>query len=80
LLLNDVVMPGMDGKELYEKLAESHPGLKALYMSGYTADVIAHRGILDKGVQLIQKPFTVKGLAAKVRAVLDMHSIAVHAK
>jgi two-component system, cell cycle sensor histidine kinase and response regulator CckA len=71
LLLTDVVLPGMNGRELYEKAAESSPSLKVLYMSGYTDNVIAHRGVLDAGVQFIQKPFTVYGLAVKVREVLD---------
>ncbi len=71
LLLTDVVMPGMNGKELFEKLSKGYPDLKVLYMSGYTTNVIAHRGILDEGIQLIQKPFAVKALAAKVREVLD---------
>jgi two-component system, cell cycle sensor histidine kinase and response regulator CckA len=71
LLLTDVVLPGMNGRELYEKAAESSPSMKVLYMSGYTDNVIAHRGVLDEGVQFIQKPFTVYGLAVKVREVLD---------
>ncbi len=71
LLLTDVVLPGMNGRELYEKAAETRPSIKVLYMSGYTDNVIAHRGVLDEGVQFIQKPFTVQGLAAKVREVLD---------
>ncbi len=70
LLLTDIIMPGMNGKELYERAAEKQPGLKVLYMSGYTDNVIAHQGILDAGGQLIQKPFTLHGLAAKVREVL----------
>ena len=71
LLLTDVVMPGMNGKELYQRAAQRHPHLKVLFMSGYTDDIIAHRGVLKKGIQLIQKPFSVEGLAAKVRDVLD---------
>ena len=71
LLLTDVVMPGMNGRVLYEKASQQHPEMKALYMSGYTDNVIAHRGVLDQGVQFIQKPFSVKSLAAKVREVLD---------
>nr|WP_320192905.1 PAS domain S-box protein [uncultured Desulfobacter sp.] len=71
LLFTDVVMPGMNGKELYARAAQRHPHLKVLYTSGYTDDIIAHRGVLDKGVQMIQKPFTVDGLAAKIRKVLD---------
>lgn len=71
LLFTDVVMPGMNGKELYAKATQRHQHLKVLYMSGYTDDIIAHRGVLDKGVQMIQKPFTVDGLATKIREVLD---------
>ncbi|MDM8521864.1 PAS domain S-box protein [Desulfococcaceae bacterium HSG8] len=71
LLLTDVVMPGMNGKELFAKAAEKYPGLKVLYMSGYTGNVIAQCGVLDEGIAFIQKPFSVKAMAAKVREVLD---------
>lgn len=71
LLLTDVVMPEMNGKELFIKAAEKYPGLKVLYMSGYTANVIAHRGALEEGIAFIQKPFTVQALTAKVREVLE---------
>ena len=71
LLLSDVVLPGMNGKELYQEALEMRPSIKVLYMSGYTGNVIAHRGVLDEGVQFIQKPFTVHGLATKVRELLD---------
>jgi PAS domain S-box-containing protein len=70
MLVTDVVMPGMNGKELLDRLRVSHPGLKCLFMSGYTADVIAHHGILDEGIQFLQKPFTAATLAARVRDVL----------
>ena len=72
LLLTDVVMPGMNGKELYDKTVQSHPGLKVLFMSGYTDDVIARRGVLEEGIQLIQKPFSLQSLAEKVREVLEL--------
>lgn len=71
LLITDVVMPGMNGRELSQSLLEIRPGLKCLFMSGYTADVIAHRGILDSGVNFIQKPFAIETLAAKVREIMD---------
>jgi two-component system, cell cycle sensor histidine kinase and response regulator CckA len=71
LLITDVVMPGMNGKELSEHIKSIHAGLKVLYLSGYTANVIAHHGVLDQGVNFIQKPFRSEKLAAKVRDVLD---------
>jgi PAS domain S-box-containing protein len=71
LLITDVVMPEMNGRELAEQLGAIRPNLKCLYMSGYTADLIAHRGILDEGVNFIQKPFGSDELAARVRQVLD---------
>ena len=71
LLLTDVVMPGMNGRELYGKAAQNRPGLKVLYMSGYTDDVIAIHGVLDKEVHFIQKPFSTKALAYKIRDVLE---------
>ena len=71
LLLTDVVLPEMNGKELSELVSGMKPGLKTLFMSGYTADVVAHRGILDEGTNFIQKPFTPPALARKVREVLN---------
>jgi PAS domain S-box-containing protein len=71
LLITDVVMPEMNGRDLAEKLLSLYPEMKGLYMSGYTADVIAHHGILDENVHFIQKPFTLKELADKVRRTLD---------
>ena len=71
LMVSDVVMPEMDGKALSAKLHDVHADLKVLFMSGYTADAIAHRGVLDQGVAFIQKPFSSTDLAAKVREVLD---------
>ena len=71
LLITDVVMPEMNGRELAERLNAFLPDLKCLYMSGYTSDVIAHRGILEEGVNFIRKPFGSDDLAAKVRQVLD---------
>lgn len=71
VLMTDVVMPEMNGRDLANHLLTIYPGLKRLYMSGYTADVIAHHGVLDEGVHFIQKPFTRKELAAKIRDLLD---------
>ncbi len=70
LLITDVVMPEMNGRDLANALHTLLPDLKILFMSGYTANVIAHRGILDEGVRFIQKPFSIKDLAAKVRDTL----------
>jgi PAS domain S-box-containing protein len=70
LLLTDVVMPGMNGRELASRLRAFHPGLEPLFMSGYTANVIAHHGVLDEGVHFIAKPFSSSDLVAKVEEVL----------
>ena len=71
LILSDVVMPGMSGRQLVERLQKIHPEAKALYMSGYTNNVIVHHGVLEKGIDFIQKPFTLESLARKVREVID---------
>ena len=71
LLVTDVVMPEMNGRDLSEILQSMQPSLKTLFMSGYTADVIAQHGVLDEGVCFIQKPFAKKDLAIKVREVLN---------
>lgn len=71
LLITDVVMPEMNGRDLAKNLLSLYPNLKRLFMSGYTANVIAHHGVLDEGVYFIQKPFSRKDLATKVREVLD---------
>jgi CheY-like chemotaxis protein len=73
LLLTDVIMPEMNGRDLANQILASHPGLDCLFMSGYTADVIADHGVLDEGVHFIQKPFTMQDLAVKVRAIFDVH-------
>jgi two-component system, cell cycle sensor histidine kinase and response regulator CckA len=74
LLITDVIMPGMNGRELFQQLSVLRPDLKCAYMSGFTANVIAHHGVLDEGVHFIQKPFSKKDLAANVRAALDQKS------
>jgi CheY-like chemotaxis protein len=74
LLMTDVIMPEMNGRDLARNLLSSRPRLKTLFMSGYTADVIAHRGVLDEGVSFIQKPFSLEELAAAVRQVVDQGS------
>lgn len=71
LLLTDVIMPEMNGRDLSRHLLSLYPDIKPLFMSGYTANVIAHHGVLDKGVQFIQKPFAKKDLAVKIREVLN---------
>jgi len=71
LLLTDVIMPDMNGKELYSELVQDFPTLKVIYMSGYTDNVIVHHGVLDGGVQFIQKPFTAQSIISKVREVID---------
>ncbi|MCE5244626.1 MAG: response regulator, partial [Desulfobacteraceae bacterium] len=71
LFITDVVMPEMNGRDLADRLLKIRPEMKHLFMSGYTADVIAHQGVLDEGVNFIHKPFSLKELAVKIRKVLD---------
>lgn len=71
LLITDVVMPQMNGVDLSLKIVSVHPETRCLYMSGYTGNVIVHHGVVDEGVHFIQKPFTQKDLATKVRGVLN---------
>jgi len=71
LLLTDVIMAGMNGRELSEALKARRPSIKVLFMSGYADDIIAHHGILDAGQVFIQKPISARELAKKVRAVLS---------
>jgi two-component system sensor histidine kinase EvgS len=70
LLVTDVVMPEMNGRVLAGRLQSMHPQLKCLYMSGYTANVIAHHGVLDKGIHFIQKPFSRIDFSVHVRKAL----------
>ncbi len=71
LLITDVIMPEMNGRELAKRLLSIHPDMTCMFMSGYTDDVIAHRGVLEEGVHFIQKPFSPQGLSSKVREALD---------
>jgi PAS domain S-box-containing protein len=71
LLLTDVIMPHMNGRELYQVIAGFHPQIKVLYMSGYTSDIIVHHGILYKDINFLPKPFTIQALTHKIRMVLS---------
>ena len=70
LLITDVVMPEMNGRDLARNLQSLYPDIRRLFMSGYTANVIAHHGVLDPGVHFLQKPFSVQDLGAKIREAL----------
>lgn len=70
LVITDVVMPGMGGRQLVERLAESRPETKVLYLSGYTEDAIVNEGSIESGTAFLQKPFTLQNLSRKVREVL----------
>lgn len=71
LLITDVVMPEMNGRDLFDSIKQIRPGIKCLFMSGYTADVIADHGIVEEGINFIQKPFSLKSFTLKVRKILD---------
>jgi PAS domain S-box-containing protein len=71
LLLTDVIMPRLNGRQLYHRLLQQMPGLRVLYMSGYTDNVIIHHGALDPDIAFLAKPFSVQSLLQKVRVVLD---------
>jgi PAS domain S-box-containing protein len=71
LLITDVVMPSLNGKELGERIVKLKPEIKILYMSGYTTDIVTHRGILTDGVNFIQKPFQIRDLAIRIRDILE---------
>jgi PAS domain S-box-containing protein len=74
LLMTDVVMPEMNGRDLAEKVTAIYPEIKQLFMSGYTANVIAHQGVLDDGVAFIPKPFSMADMTVKIREILDKTS------
>ncbi len=71
LLFTDVVMPDVNGRKLADEARQRWPSLKVLFTTGYTRNAVVHNGVLDPGVELIGKPFTIEELAAKVREVLD---------
>ncbi|MBF0229786.1 MAG: response regulator, partial [Desulfamplus sp.] len=71
LLMTDVVMPEMNGRDLAKNILSIYPDIKRLFMSGYTADAIAHQGVLDAGVNFIQKPFSKQELSLKIRDALS---------
>jgi len=71
LLVTDVVMPGMNGRELMRQLVRRRPGVRVLYLSGYSDEAVERHGVLDPGTAFMQKPFTPAALAAKVRTVLQ---------
>lgn len=71
LLLTDIVMPGMNGRELGEKAIQMRPSLKVLYMTGYSRNAVVHHGRLDRGVDLLQKPISTQVLASRLRDALD---------
>ena len=71
LLITDVILPDMNGRDLSNNLLKLCPQIKCLFLSGYTANVIAHHGVLDDGVNFIHKPFSVEDLTHKVREVFD---------
>jgi len=71
LVITDVVMPGISGRELTKRLSEARPETKVLYLSGYAEDAIVHEGVLEPGTAFLQKPFTLQTLSRKVREVLQ---------
>jgi CheY-like chemotaxis protein len=71
LLVTDIVMPGMNGRELADRISAARQGIKVIFMSGYTDDAISHHGVLGDGIEFLEKPFSPETLANKVREVLD---------
>jgi CheY-like chemotaxis protein len=70
LLITDVVMPGMNGRKLAEEALRRHPSLKVLFTTGYTRNAIVHNGVLDEGVELLPKPFSLESMSAKITKLL----------
>src|SRR5208282_1412201 len=75
LLLTDVIMPGMNGRELAAQIVKLLPDVRVLYMSGYTENAVGHDGMIDAGINLLQKPFSLPALKDRVREVLDSEPI-----
>ncbi len=73
LLMSDMIMPVMNGRELSERLQPLRPEMKVLFLSGYTADIISKQGVIEDKIHFLQKPFSFEALTAKVRDVLDGH-------
>jgi CheY-like chemotaxis protein len=71
LMVTDIVMPGMSGLQLAQRLAPMRPDMRVLFVSGYTDDALGHQGVLDPGTAFLQKPFSPNALSRKVREVLD---------
>jgi DNA-binding response OmpR family regulator len=69
--MTDIIMPGLDGAQLAERVRALHPDLPVLFTSGYTDDIIGRQGILDTGIELVEKPYTITDLTQRIRALLD---------
>jgi DNA-binding response OmpR family regulator len=74
LLLTDVILPDINGRSLSDRIHTERPGVRTLFISGYTSNVISHHGVLDEGVELLEKPFTRQQLLGRVREILDRGS------